>query len=231
MHTLATLTRDIESGASIAVHKDGTWHKRWDPKGITSFFRRLFKLEFGDNLALASLVKDFIKSTELSSKSLRIQHVPDSNLDIERAITAVKMRLAPRRAERVKEHKRLIDVLSEKKTLRDLTEDHLKVARQYKDDVDSIPGIEDRLRQLKRVLREPSRRHYCRGHVAVRAGLDHQHEPHVVRVCARRRHAGLHAHQASASHVAHSRVGDRRHLHASGAADCIRGAVLGRSCA
>ncbi len=152
MYTLATLTRDIESGASISVHKDGTWHKRWDPKGITTFFRRLFKLEFSDNLALASLVKHFIKSTELTSKTLHIQHVPDSKIEIKRAINAVKMRLASKQAEEVKEHKRLTDALSEAKTLRDLTEDGLKLARQYKHDVDSIPGIEDRLSTIEKEI-------------------------------------------------------------------------------
>ncbi len=150
MYTLNALTFAVESGASIAVHKDGTWHKRFDPYGITSFFRRFFKLELGDNLAVASLIKHFIKSTELRSKTVQIQHVPLSDDDIQRAITAIKGRLKPTRNTERQTLKQLKEDLSERITLRDLTQDGLKLAHQF--NAERVREMNERFGTLERQI-------------------------------------------------------------------------------
>ena len=153
MYTLSNLTKDIQSGASIAVHTDGTWHKRFDPWGLTSLFRRLFILERKDNFALASLVKHFIKSTEITSKNLHVASIPESDLDIENAITAVKKRLESQQNSERKAYKSLGDQLSELKTLRDLTQDSLGLAKEYKQPPHAIKSIEERLEILERRIK------------------------------------------------------------------------------
>ena len=66
-----------------------------------------------------------------------------------------------------------------------------------------------------------------RGDVAVRSRVDHQHEPHVVRLRARRRHARAHPDPPHPPALAHAGVVDRHHLCAGGLAHRLRGALLG----
>ncbi len=148
-YNLPALTKAIESGASIATRSDGTWYERWDPLKLISFFRRLFGFEQNDNLQLASLVKHFIKSTEIISGNLHVQHTPESNLDIKLAIRAVKQRLKPLRIQEQEERKAKLEALSELKTLWDLTKDGLALAKQYNPEPDTIGRLEESLSNLE----------------------------------------------------------------------------------
>ena len=92
---LADFTEAVQANFSIAVHSDGTWSKRWDPFGLTTFFRRFFGLEVEDTVNLARYVKRIIQSTEIISKKQTLYDPSISDLDIEKAIDAVKQRLQP----------------------------------------------------------------------------------------------------------------------------------------
>ena len=58
-----------------------------------------------------------------------------------------------------------------------------------------LPGPLHRLRKSRQILCQRRRNHHRRRHVAVRRVVYHVDVPHVVRVRARRRHAGLKTHQ------------------------------------
>ncbi len=92
---LSHLTQALESGSSISVNKDGTWHTRWE---ITRIFRKLFGFENQDNLAVASFLKRYLKSQEITTGSVKqgiFAHPVTDEQHIKAAITAIKKRLYP----------------------------------------------------------------------------------------------------------------------------------------
>lgn len=144
VYNLVNLTRAIESGASIAINKDGSWQKRWDPLSLVSLLRRTLGLEQKDNLKLASLVKRFIKASEIISISPGVIQTPKKLIDIERAISAVTARLQPQLNQELGNLKSHYDELHELNMLRDLSKDGICLAKKTNLGPQEIAGRKER---------------------------------------------------------------------------------------